>query len=187
MGRVHQFLQDMELLELYLHGRLYTWSNEHAHPTLERIDRAFVCVDWCEWFPFHRLYALSSVYSDHAPLLLHMDMVHILHKWFMFESIWLRFWDYLEAVTTGWNYPVHNADTFRTLDVKFWNMARALRSWSQKFMGSIRFQLEVAKDVIYQLDQAQGSCALYFEEQMLHYELKFQCLGLASLNRTIAH
>jgi hypothetical protein len=37
---------------------------------------------------------------------------------------------------TGWNYLVQNADPFRTLDVQFYNTARMLKSWSQKFVGS---------------------------------------------------
>jgi hypothetical protein len=39
MGKFHRLLQDLELYELHLHGRLYTWSNEQLHPTLEHIDR----------------------------------------------------------------------------------------------------------------------------------------------------
>jgi hypothetical protein len=30
-----------------------------------------------------------------------------------------------------------------------------MKSWSQKFIGSIRFQLRVAKEVIFQLDRVQ--------------------------------
>jgi hypothetical protein len=29
-----------------MHGRLFTWSNEREVPTLTRIDRALVSVDW---------------------------------------------------------------------------------------------------------------------------------------------
>jgi hypothetical protein len=61
----------------------------------------------------------------------------------MFESIWLKFPGYLDAITVGWNYPIQNIDPFRTLDVKFHNIARALKGWSQKFVGSICFQLGV--------------------------------------------
>jgi hypothetical protein len=38
MGAFRRMLQELELAELHLHGRLYTWSNERVHPTLERID-----------------------------------------------------------------------------------------------------------------------------------------------------
>jgi hypothetical protein len=42
------FIQDLELDELYLHGHLYTWSNEQRLPTMARNDRAFACIVWCE-------------------------------------------------------------------------------------------------------------------------------------------
>jgi hypothetical protein len=73
----------------------------------------------------------------------------------MFVSIWPKFPGYLDVVATGWCYPVQNADPFHTLDTKFHNTARAMKSWSQKFIGSIRFQLGVAKEVIFQLDRVQ--------------------------------
>jgi exonuclease III len=44
MRRFRQALDDMQLQELHLHGRLYTWSNERRHPTLVRLDRAFADV-----------------------------------------------------------------------------------------------------------------------------------------------
>jgi hypothetical protein len=146
----------------------------------------FACVSWCDRFPHYRLHALSLSCSDYAPLLLHTDTSHVFHWRFRFESIWPKFPGYLDAVLAGWNYPVQNVDPFRTLDVKFQNTARALKSWSQKFISSVRFQLGVAKEIIYQLDRAQESRDLSSDEQVLRRELKFKCLDLNSLTRTIA-
>jgi hypothetical protein len=53
-------------------------------------------------------------------------------------------------------------------------------------VGSVRLQLAVPKEVILQLDRAQDRRSLSLEEQELHKELKFKCLGLASPKRTIA-
>lgn len=50
MGWFRRFLNDMELKELNLYGRLYTWSNERSHPTLECIDRLFVLLEWEDRF-----------------------------------------------------------------------------------------------------------------------------------------
>jgi hypothetical protein len=63
-------------------------------------------------FPHHRLHALSSSCSDHAPLLLHTGTTHSFHRRFIFESIWPRFSGFLDAVAVGWNFPVQNADAF---------------------------------------------------------------------------
>jgi hypothetical protein len=184
MGKMRRFLQDLEMLELHLQGRLYTWSNEQARPTLVCIDRAFAFAHGCDRFPHYRLHALSSC-LDHTPLLLHTDSSHVFHHRFMFESTWPKFSSYLDAVVAGWNYPVQSADPFHTLVVKFRNTARALKSWSQKFVGSIRLQLVVAKEVIFQLDRAQAHL-LSSDELVLRRELKFKCLELASLARSIA-
>jgi hypothetical protein len=70
MHRFCHLIDDCQLDELYLHGRLYTWTNKIQRPTLERIDHAFALVDWIEAFPSHHLRCLSSDCSDHAPLLL---------------------------------------------------------------------------------------------------------------------
>lgn len=42
MVRFYGFLDDLELQELFLHGRLFTWSNVRDHLTLECIDRDFI-------------------------------------------------------------------------------------------------------------------------------------------------
>lgn len=60
MRRFRRALDELQVEELYLHGRLYTWSNERRRPTLERIDRAFAIVPWLEAFPQHHLRPLSS-------------------------------------------------------------------------------------------------------------------------------
>jgi hypothetical protein len=93
MRAFQSFLDDLELAELHLHGKLYTWSNEQTHPILSRIDRVFMCSGWLDLYPHHDLRATSSMCSDYAPLLLHMSMLtHALQR-FKFEApVSLAFW-----------------------------------------------------------------------------------------------
>jgi hypothetical protein len=125
MEKFHQFLKDMELSELDLHGHLYTWSNKQDHPTLSKIDRAFACLAWCDTYPHHHLRAGSSSGSNHTPLL-HKNANGTTKKRFYFESIWPRFPRYLDVVAAAWQCPVQNADAFRVLDCKLRCTARAL-------------------------------------------------------------
>lgn len=138
MGQFRQFLNDLELKELHLHGRLYTWSNERSHPTLERIDRIFVSLEWEERFSNCHLRSLSTDASDHAPLLLHTNVQPVTRRRFRFESIWSRLPGYLDTVAAAWQHAPTNMDSMRTLDYKLRSTARALQSWSQKFVGSVR-------------------------------------------------
>jgi hypothetical protein len=130
LGKFCRLLQDLELIELHLHGRLYLWCNEHVHPTLEGIGCVFTFLEWCDLFPSHRMRSLSSGCSDHGPLLDHTNINSIAKKCSHLESIWPKFLGYLEAVEAGWQCQVHNADTFRMLDCKLQKMVKSLRSWS---------------------------------------------------------
>jgi hypothetical protein len=98
MGRFRRALDDLQLKELHLHGRLYTWSNECDDPILERIDRVFSTHDWEDLFPDHMLNGLSSNCSDHSPLLLRTSSAFNIHKRFHFENCWPKFEGYLDTV-----------------------------------------------------------------------------------------
>jgi hypothetical protein len=149
-----RLLPDLELTELHLNGRLYTWSNEQSHPTLTRIDRTFVSSDWLDLYPHHRLKAMSTACSDHAPMLPLSNVDSPVFRRFKFEAIWPCFPGFLEAVHEGWNLTLQNADACRILDYKLRDTAKALKRWSQRFVGSVRLQLAVAREVIFKLEQA---------------------------------
>lgn len=63
MGQSHRFINEAALKELHLNGRLFTWSNERLHPTLERIDRAFVTTEWDLLYPNCDLQSLARIAS----------------------------------------------------------------------------------------------------------------------------
>jgi hypothetical protein len=153
---------------------------------VSKINPAFACIGWCDLYPNHALRALSTCASDHAPLLLHTDLTAPGKQRFHFGSIWPRFTGYLDAIVDGWHGASAHADIFRSLDIKMRNMAKVLKQWSQKFVGSVRFQLAVPKEVIFKLEKAQDTRHLSMEELELRIELKFKCLGFTSLARTIA-
>jgi hypothetical protein len=137
----------MELTELHLQGRLVMWSNKQDHPhTLQNLS-CISCTAWCDLYPNHVLCALSTAASDHTPLLLHYDIAVSGKPRFRFETFWPRFSGYLDAVAHGWqDVPGNaNADAFRSLDFKLRSTAKELKRRSQKFVGSVRFQLVVAK------------------------------------------
>jgi exonuclease III len=67
MNRFRAFVDNNELKELYMHGRRFTWTNERDVPTLTKIDRVSVSVDWELARPDYLLQVLSMGVSDHAP------------------------------------------------------------------------------------------------------------------------
>jgi hypothetical protein len=92
----------------------------------------------------------------------------------------------MEVVQRAWHCPLRNIDLFQRLNWLFRSTARFLTSWSDRCVGSIKVQLEIAKEVVLRLEMAQDRRVLSCQEESLRQELKMKSLGLSSLQRTIA-
>jgi hypothetical protein len=96
LSRFRRAVQVLQLHDLHLHGRAFTWSNERDHPTLVRLDRVLVTMDWESAFPNAHLRCLSADASDHCPLLLHTNLGSMSKARFHFEAFWPKFNDYVK-------------------------------------------------------------------------------------------
>jgi hypothetical protein len=171
--------------EVQLEGRLFTWSNERAHLTLEQIDRLFILAEWETLFPGHELMSLPSLCSDHAPLLLCTNS-SVAMKRFLFWSFWSSFSGFKETMERALRCPLRDSSPFRRLDWLLRNLARMLKSWSDHTIGNIRGQLEVAKEMLFRFKQARDFMSLAPHEDELRKLAKLKTLALASLQRSIA-
>jgi exonuclease III len=90
MGKFRAAIDACELLELCLHNRRFTWSNERQNPTLVRLYRAFCNGDWEMIFPGYVLNALSTGVSDHCPIFLTRQDRIPRKASFKFENHWLH-------------------------------------------------------------------------------------------------
>jgi hypothetical protein len=154
MAMFRRAINDLELKESYLLGRRYTWTNERARLTLERINRWFGLVEWDALFPHASLSVLSSL-SDHSPILMSIAVMLPSKRRFHFERFWMRLDGFQEAVASSWSGGgAGPADPIKRLDFKLRRIARDLQWWSTKRVGSVREQILVANDVLQRLDVA---------------------------------
>jgi hypothetical protein len=160
MGKFQRLLAKVELEELYLNGRRYTWSNERERVTLEWLDRVFSTVDWEGSFPSAFLSAMSTSTSDHRPLLLNLALQFNSGKRFRFESFLRKADGFLETVEEAWASTPPIVNPFKRLAGKLSATARALCSWSDRFIGNNKLQILVANELILRLDVAMESRAL---------------------------
>ena len=110
IGSFRSALNHLELKEMRLSGRKFTWSNAQENPVLTKIDHFFHSDDWDELFPNAHLQAISSACSDHAPLLLLGDTEVRRCPSFKFEEFCLRLPGFKEAVAMAWNKPVQSTN-----------------------------------------------------------------------------
>jgi len=106
---------------------------------------------------------------------------------FHFESFWPKVPGFLDAVLQNWEAPLASTCAVERLLLKLQRLSRDLQKWGQRKIGHVKLQLEMAKEVLHRLEIARDSRALTDSEEWLRRKLKLHCLGLASLERTIAH
>jgi exonuclease III len=186
MGRFRRLLNDVELSEVDLMDRRFTWSNEREAPTLVWLDWVFVSTDWDQLFPDYVLQSSALDVSDHCPLLLGLQEFTMGKRRFHFKSFWSKFGGFLEEVKSSWDQPSEAACPLQRLAYKYKRLARDLQSWSQRKTGHIKRQLQTAREIVHQLEIAQDSRLLSSQEGWPRRQLKQHILGLASLERTIA-
>jgi hypothetical protein len=141
MGRFRRLLNELELVEIDLLGRQFTWSNEREAPTLVRLDRVFVTTDWDQLFPDCILQALASSISDHCPLLLGLRDSFMGKRRFHFESFWPKLDGFMEVVQQSWEQPIMAVCPLQRLADKLRRLAKNLQSWSHRKTGNIKRQL----------------------------------------------
>lgn len=137
---------------MHLHGRSFTWSNERDTPTLVRLDRVLILVDWDEAFPNSHLRGLGSDASDHCPLLLQTNLGQMSKGRFHFELFRPKFDDYEERLAQAWQRPPGITDLLACLDQMLRNLVRELQRWSSTRIGDVKAQLLMARELVLRLD-----------------------------------
>ena len=101
-------IQSLELRELELSGRQYTWASRRDNPTFEKLDRILTTTEWEQKYPLVTVHALTREGSDHTLLFVDSGVnAHIGNKArFSFERSWLRLEGFYEMVATEWKAPV---------------------------------------------------------------------------------
>jgi hypothetical protein len=129
-------IEALNLRELALTRRRFTWASSTEIPTFEKLDRILVSTDWEQKFPVSMVEALTRQLSDHTPLLLdtgdaaHRGNTHQLK----FELGWLTrdgFHDMVAKVcqrSSRGNSPMQRQNNIRF--VRRW-----LRGWAKNLVG----------------------------------------------------
>jgi hypothetical protein len=187
MGRFRWLVNDLELKEIPLLDRRYTWSNEREAPTLIKLDRVLCTAGWEAVYLEAILQSQATEILDHCPLLLGLKQGVRGKKKFHFESFWTKLEGFQEVVVESWNAPVVPVPgPLEQFSIKLKRLTRALQSWSQKKVGHVKLQLAIAREILHRLEIAQDSRPLSSDESWMRREAKCSCLVLASLERTIA-
>ena len=94
---------NLDLVEIPLKGRSYTWSNKHDNPLLEKLDWVFISSHWTTVHTSTMAIPLANISSDHVSIEIMIDSNIPKSNIFRFEEFWLDFEGFIDTVSNYWN------------------------------------------------------------------------------------
>jgi hypothetical protein len=133
-------IDGLNLRELEMSGRKYTWANNLSTPTFEKLDRVLVTVEWEEKFPLPTVQALPRVISDHTPLLLNMSETSTGGNvpLFKFECEWLLRDGFVEMIREIWSNHTEGNNPIECWQGKIRRVRQHLRGWAKNTSGQYK-------------------------------------------------
>jgi exonuclease III len=89
MREFNQFLEEMELVDVPLLGRQFTWFHPNGG-TMSRLDKMLLSFDWYALWGNPKVWVLDRDVSDHCPIILRYDEADWGPKPFRFNNFWLK-------------------------------------------------------------------------------------------------
>jgi hypothetical protein len=100
-------------MDIPLVGGSFTWSNNQDLPSMSRIDRFLVSLDWEEHFPDLLQCRLPRPLSNHFPILLDSKGLSSGSHSFKFENMWPKAEGFADMVKLWWDsYQFHGTTFF---------------------------------------------------------------------------
>jgi hypothetical protein len=184
MLRFRRALNHMEVKEIQLLGRKFTWSNSQANPVMSKIDRAFCTPEWEDFFASPILQPLSSSVSNHCPLLLTPLHPPVTRPRFCFEFFWPMMEGFQDRIKEVWSRHVPSQfNGLVSLHIKLSRIAKALKGWSRNLVWHGKVALAICGEVIALLEVVHESREITQQERNLIKALQMRILGLATIEK----
>jgi hypothetical protein len=130
----------LNLKEIQLSGRNYTWANNLANPTFEKLDRVLVITEWEEKYPLTMVHVVTRGILDHTPLLLNSGESSLMatKHMFKFELGWLLRDGFMEMVKDIWKHIVEGHTLMERWQGKNRRLRQYLRGWVKITSGQYK-------------------------------------------------
>lgn len=172
-GVFNSIIASQELIDIYMTGGKFTWSNNQAVPTLKRLDRVLVSKEWEDLFPRILMYKLPRDVSDHNPLILttrtkqHMEKLS-----FRFELSWIKHPDFLHNVKMIWEKPCFANSAVGKLQSKMKRFKQFFKGWGFNKLGEQRKKKTLIQEELMKLELIEEETFLSLSQ--MHKKMQLQ-------------
>ncbi|GAU23391.1 hypothetical protein TSUD_334390 [Trifolium subterraneum] len=164
------FLDDLELVDLPLLGRRFTWCHANGS-SMSRIDRVIVSPEWMEVWGVCSLWVCPRDVSDHCPLVLRYANNDWGPKPFRFNNYWIDHKKFKKVVEDSWKAQEVSGWMAFVLQEKLRGLKCCLKEWNKIEFGSMETSTRKLVDEIQVLDIKGESTGLSPHEVILRKEL----------------
>lgn len=144
-------IEQANLREIQMGGRQFTWCNNQESPTLEKLDRVFINIDWEVAHPLTSVRPLVRAMSDHNPMLMETGQFLQPHKLFRFEQSWFLREDLVSIVSEVWNSS-YNGSNLERWQKRMKHMRKKLKGWNKNWEGEYNRRKKFILDKIDAID-----------------------------------
>jgi hypothetical protein len=182
----NDLINDLDLHEIQLFGRQFSWSNKRPIPSLSKLDRTFLSNHWAALnthIPF--LSDLPTPTSDHVPLTLRFkDITNQRHRTFFFERHWLQFTEAQQIVHSEWHSVAVTNNPANDLLLKFKRVRHNITKWASCKFNGFNKLLPRTKHILHLLDRVEEHRTLSQIEFTPRVKLREHAYHLTSMQET---
>ncbi|KAL7169037.1 hypothetical protein ACSBR2_034129 [Camellia fascicularis] len=186
MKNFNEFVDQMELYDLPMLGRQFTWCNASEGDRWSRIDRFLLDSLWLEKFPFNQ-WGLPRTISDHSPILLKENNRDWGPKSFKFINAWTSHPTFSAEIKYIWEVTQVTGWAGYRLMRKLSFLRNHLRVWNREVFGNIDTKLKTAEQELHEWDLKAESRPLDELEITRRREIRCQVWKLSSNNERLWH
>ncbi|KAK2401933.1 hypothetical protein QL285_051492 [Trifolium repens] len=129
-----EFIEDLELIDLPLVGRRFTWFHPNG-VSMSRLDRVLVSNDWVTTWGNPNVWVLPRDVSDHCPLVVRYSNLDWGPIPFRFNNFWLGIKSFKELIVKTWEAQSYTGWMGHILKDRFKGLKIAIKDWSVEVYG----------------------------------------------------
>jgi hypothetical protein len=147
-------IDNLNLRELEMSGRKFTWANHLENQMFKKLDRILVCTDFESKYPHTTVHALSREISDHTPLLCCTNNPSSTYQpQFKFELGWLLRDGFCDMARDVWRSVLPQGTLLERWQAKIRRLHQYLRGWAKNVSGAYKKEKQALLNKLDELDK----------------------------------